>query len=184
MSTHDELLIPEDSVATPADDPLTDEVIEVDTDVAERKDENDMQEVRDQLGITELVDPLNALLNAPIGPVLGKWACPRLNTEFTVRALDSHEFTSIQERATRFTRNKRTGRMDRDIDATVMSLLTIATGSVNPNFADAALLKRYPNKQAHEIVSASLLPGEVDSLANKIMILSGFSEELEEAGKD
>lgn len=183
MSNHEELTIPEGSIAIPAEDPLTDEVIEVDTDVAE-KDAGEMDAVREQLGITPLVDPLHALLNAPVGPVLGKWACPRLNTEFTVRALDSHEFTQIQERATRFTRNKRTGRMDRDLDATLMSLLVCLDGTVNPNFRDPQLAQRYPNVKSHEIVSIALLPGEVDSLASKILTLSGFDEELEETGKD
>lgn len=181
---HEDLTIPEGSVAQPTADPLDDDVLEVDTDIADGKEAREMQAVRDELGVTELVDPLQALLEAPIGPVLGSWPCPRLNTEFTVRALDSTEFNQIQERSTRFTRNKRTGRMDRDIDATTMSLVTIASASVNPDFRSPELAKRYPNRQPHEIVSASLLPGEVDSLANKIMVLSGFNDDLEDAGKD
>ena len=180
---HEDLMIPEGSVAQPAADPLDDDVHVVESDTAE-KDAGNLDAVRDVLGITELIDPLQALLEAPVGPVLGKWACSRLNTEFTIRALDSNEFNQIQERATRFTRNKRTGRMDRDIDATTMSLLTISMACVNPDFRANELGKRYPNKQAHEIVAAALLPGEVDALANKVMVLSGFNEDLEDAGKD
>ena len=182
----EDLTIPEGSVAQPAVDPLDEDVLEVDTETADGggQEAGELQSVRDDLGITELVDPLQALLDAPLGPVLGAWSCPRLNTEFTIRALDSTEFNQIQERSTRFTRNKRTGRMDRDIDATTMSLVTIAAACVNPDFRSSELAKRYPNRQSHEIVSASLLPGEVDSLANKIMVLSGFNDDLEDAGKD
>lgn len=173
-----------DSLAQPAEDPVTDEVLEYDSEAAESKEASDMTEVREQLGVTELIDPLRALLDAPIGPVTSSFALPRLKTQFDIKALSSREYNAIQERSTRFTRNKRTGRMDRDLDATTMSLLVCVTGTVHPDFRSAELSKRYPNMQPHEILSASLLPGEVDNLASQILTLSGFNEELEEAGKD
>lgn len=176
-------IIPEDSLAEAAIDALDDEVHEVETDDADRGDSG-MAEVREKLGITELIDPLRALLDAPVGPVTDKWACPRLNTEFTIKALTSREYNQIQERSTRFTRNKRSGRMDRDLDATTMSLLVCLSGTVSPDFASPELAKRYPNTQAHDIIALSLLPGEVDGLAAKILTLSGFDEDLEDTGKD
>ena len=176
--------IPEGSLAEPAIEALDDEILEVETDDAQAKDSTEINDVRDRLGVTEMIDPLRALLDAPVGPVTSTWACSRLNTEFVVKAMSSRDYNQVQERATRFTRNKRTGRMDRDLDATVMSLLVCALGSVTPDFTDPQLAQRYPNMQAHDIVSACLLPGEVDSLASKILTLSGFDEDLEETGKD
>lgn len=183
MSTTDTDIIPEGSLAEPSIESIDLEIHEIETDDADRSPDG-MAEVRDQLGITELVDPLRALLDAPVGPVTTTWACSRLKTEFVIKALSSREYNQVQERSTRFTRNKRTGRMDRDLDATTMSLLVCQIGSVSPDFNDPQLAKRYPNLQSHEIVSASLLPGEVDSLAAKILTLSGFEEDLEDTGKD
>lgn len=176
--------VPEGSLAEPALDPLIDDIVEVDTEDAQSKEAMDIEQVRDELGVSHMIDPLKALLDAPIGPVTSKWGCPRLHTEFEIKALTSREYNQIQERATRFTRNKRTGRMDRDLDATLMSLLVCLDGTVSPNFRDPQLAERYPNAKSHEIISVALLPGEVDSLASKILSLSGFDEELEETGKD
>jgi hypothetical protein len=179
---HDQL--DTESVANDAIEPLTDEVLEYDSEISEGKEEAELQEVREKLGVTDMVDPLRALLDAPVGPVTSGFPVPRLNTEFQIKALTSREYNAIQERSTRFTRNKRTGRMDRDLDATTMSLLVCLAGTVHPNFQDSQLTKRYPNMQPHEIVATSLLPGEVDNLATKILSLSGFDEELEDTGKD
>jgi hypothetical protein len=176
--------IPEGSLAEPAIEALDNEILEVESDDAQTKDAVEMSEVRDRLGVTEMIDPLRALLEAPTGPVTSTWSCPRLQTEFVVKAMTSREYNQVQERATRFTRNKRTGRMDRDLDATIMSLLVCSLGTITPDFKDPQLASRYPNMQSHDIVSACLLPGEVDSLASKILTLSGFDEDLEETGKD
>lgn len=172
--------------ASPAAEPISDEVLEADFEVAESKETRQLTQVREELGITEAVDPLKAILDAPIGPVTGEWECKRLNTKFAIRALNSREYNQIQDRATRWTRNKRTGRNERDLDPMAMSLLVCASGTTNPNFNNPQIKKKYGlnDRQPHEIVSVILLPGEIDKLAEQILNLSGYEEDLEDLGKD
>lgn len=175
--------------ASPAAEPLSSDVLDIDTEIAESKEAKALTEVREQLGITEAVDPLKAILEAPVGPVEGEWHAKRLGTTFKIRALNSREYNQIQDRATRWTRNRRTGRNERDLDPTAMSLLVCAAGTTNPNFNTnaPALKKKYgldPARRVDELVSIILLPGEIDSLAEKILNLSGYEEDLEDLGKD
>ena len=74
--------------------------------------------------------------------------------------------------------------MDKDLDATLMSMLTCVRGTMEPDFTRVELRQHYHVPTIHEVVGAALLPGEVDSLAGKILKISGFDDDLEEAGKD
>lgn len=182
----DHSFVPEGSGARPASRPLTDEVKTIDMDTAEKRGgpEQEMASLREDMGITETVDPLKALLESPVGPESGIWKCRRLNTEFKIRSLDNDAYASAQEEATRYARNRRTGRMEKDIDGATLSFLVCVAGTTSPNFNDQALLKRYHAIGARDAVKKALLPGEIDQLAEKILQLSGFDEDIEEQGKD
>lgn len=179
-----ETVIPPGSVAAAPDDSVSQEEILIDTEDVQSKEARELLKLREDMGITESVDPLQALLQAPMGPPTDKWRCERLHTEFQVRALTTGEYNQVQDRATRWTRNKRTGRMEKDLDASVMSLLVVAAATVEPNFADPQILQRYRVQEGYKAVSQALLPGEIEAIAEKIMTLSGFDDELEEQGKD
>ena len=84
--------VPEGSLAEPAVDPLIDEVMEIDTDDAQTRESGDIEQIREELGVSPMIDPLKALLDAPVGPVTSAWACPRLHTEFEIKALSSREY--------------------------------------------------------------------------------------------
>lgn len=182
----DHSFVPEGSGARLAARPLTDEVKNIDLDTAEKRGgpEQEMAALREDMGITETVDPLKALLEAPIGPQSGVWKCPRLNTEFTIRSLDNDAYAEAQEEATRYARNRRTGRMEKDIDGATLSFLVCVAGTTNPNFNAEPVKARFHAMSARDAVKKALLPGEIDKLAEKILQLSGFDEDVEEQGKD
>jgi hypothetical protein len=181
-------IVPPGSEAREAAQPYTEEVLDIDPEVAERRGgpEQEVAQVRETLGVTENVDPLQALLNAPTGPQTGTWFCKRLNVNFQIKSLDNDVYGKVQEESTRFVRNRRTGRMEKDIDSPTMSMLVCAYGTTTPSFTSQTVLKRYNAASPRHAVKAALLPGEVDKLAEKILNLSGYDEEddLEEAGKD
>jgi hypothetical protein len=179
-------IVPEGSLARPASEPLTDEVLQIDPQVAEKRDgpEAQMSALREEMGITETVDPLMALLNAPIGPQKSTWKSKRLGVEFEIRSLNNDDYAKAQEQATRFVRNRRSGRMEKDVDGATLSFLVCVAGCVNPNFESQEVKKRFNAMNAQDALKKGLLPGEIDQLAEKILQLSGFDEDVEEQGKD
>jgi XkdN-like tail assembly chaperone len=181
-------IIPEGSVAEPAAEPLlpADEVINIETETAEKVSgpQAQMDQLREDMGITENVDPLQALLNAPIGPQTGTWRCRRLGTTFSIRSLDNASYAKAQEQATRYVRNRRTGRMEKDVDGATLSFLVVVEGVTNPSFKDQNVLKKFESIGPQDAVKKALLPGEIDQLAEKILALSGFDEDVEDLGKD
>lgn len=179
-------IVPEGSVAREAAVPLTDDVLPITPEVAEKRDgpEAQMAQLREDMNITETVDPLMALLQAPIGPQFATWKSRRLKVNFQIRSLDNDAYAKAQEQATRFVRNRRTGRMEKDVDGATLSFLVCVSGCVAPNFEAQEVKKKYNAMNAQDAVKKALLPGEVDQLAEKILQLSGFDEDVEEQGKD
>lgn len=186
QQSSDHSFVPEGSGARLAARPLTDEVKNIDLDTAEKRGgpEQEMAALREDMGITDTVDPLKALLEAPIGPQSGVWKCRRLNSDFKIRSLDNDAYAEAQEEATRYARNRRTGRMEKDIDGATLSFLVCVAGTTNPNFNAEPVKARFHAMSARDAVKKALLPGEIDQLAEKILQLSGFDEDVEEQGKD
>lgn len=181
-------IVPEGSVAMPAAESITDpdDIPNIDTEVAEKASSPQVQleELRQDMGITENVDPLQALLDSPIGPQTGTWRCRRLKVDFRLRSLDNASYAKAQEQATRYVRNRRSGRMEKDVDGSTLSFLVVVEGVTHPSFNDQNLLKKYNALGPQDAVKKALLPGEIDQLAEKILALSGFDEDLEDQGKD
>lgn len=151
---------------------------------------SEMDEVRDDLGIGESVDPLTALLEvaeeAPIQDVLLR----RLKTSFTVQAiLDDKEYDQIVERCTFYVRNRRGAGRTREVDGRRLARLTVAYYCINPAFHPRhnqqqfeALAEKFGTKEPEDLVNQALLMGEVDLLADQILTLSGFDDEVTTAG--
>lgn len=179
-------VVPEGSVAQPAAQPLSDDVLEMETETAEKAKgpEAELDRLRQDMGITTSVDPLMALLNSPVGPQEGTWKCQRLKVDFRIRSLSNESYAKAQDQATRFVRNRRTGRMEKDIDGAALSFLVVVSGTTNPDFNDQRLLSKYKALGPQDAVKKALLPGEIDALAEKILALSGFDEDVEDQGKD
>ncbi len=163
--------------------------IEIDAPVSE------MDEVRGELGIGEGVDPVAALLEAPMEAPTQHVYLRRLSTYFDVEAiLDDRAYDKIVERCTRYVRNRRGGGRTREVDGRRLSRLTVAEYTVAPAFsakraADTsseskfeAMAEKFGTREPEDLVDRALLMGEIDLLADAILTLSGFEDELETAG--
>jgi Phage XkdN-like tail assembly chaperone protein, TAC len=97
----------------------------------------------------------------------------RLDTDFTISAIDQDTFESAQEEAT----------FDGEINQKELNNLLIARSCADPDFGDAALLKLYGARDAGDCVNKALKFGEIATLAQKILELSGFDTSLDKAKK-
>jgi len=64
-------------------------------------------------------------------------------------------------------------------DSSKFSLLIVLNHTVEPNFRDAAMIKKAGCKTPEEFVSRSLLPGEIADLTKAISQLSGFDQDMD-----
>ena len=144
----------------------------------------DLDEVREELGIAENVDPLAALLDAPDEPPRDVVFIKRLGATFTVEAItDDAVYDNLVERCTKIVRSRRGGGR-REVDGRRLARLTVAEYCVNPAFKASrgresyeALVKKYGSKEPEDLVDRALLLGEIDLIADKILAISGFEDD-------
>jgi hypothetical protein len=156
------------------------------------EEESPLDEARDVLGIDDNLDPLEALLAADAVEVTGRWKHKRTGATFTIRAIeDDRKFARLQERTTT-ERKGRGGRRQKDLDADRFNRLLCIEYTVSPSFAEGTesyrkLCAHYGvdvDSGAEALLRKVLLKGEIASLADAIMTISGFDDELVEVGKD
>lgn len=148
-----------------------------------------MDAVREALNIGEGVDPITALLEAPKEAPEDKVYIPRLKAWFTVEAiLDDKLYDQLVERCTKLVKQRRGGTR-REVDGRRLARLTVAEFTVNPPFKSArgqeghdALAAKYGTREPEDLVARALLIGEIDKIAEKILDLSGFEDEVDTAG--
>ena len=121
---------------------------------------------------TKKPNALEALLNAN-PDVQDSVYIKRLDVDFIVKALDQDVFEQAQEEAT----------YNGELQQKELNNLIIARSCVEPNFDDAALLKLYGAAEASDCVNKSLKVGEIAKIVEKIMDISGFDTNLEQAKK-
>lgn len=159
------------------------EVIELDEEATE------LDKARAAVGASEYDDPLAVLLAVDTSqPITERFPVKRLKTEFTIQGIsDDEAYEKLVERATSFVR-RRGGARQREVDGRKLSRLLVIAGVVSPPFSPEngrdgfeALKKKYGALDSEDLVAKALLPGEVDRIAEKVLELSGFEDELEEA---
>ncbi|MEY8188653.1 hypothetical protein AB4X15_03120 [Peribacillus simplex] len=125
-------------------------------------------------------DALAALLGAEL-TVETAVPIKRLGIDLIVRAVDGNTIGRINDQATHYTGkgSKRTAHTD---DQKFGGGI-IATASVNLNFGDPALLKKYGASDAGDCVQKALLAGEIAKITKAIMDISGF-EDFDEQVED
>ena len=100
--------------------------------------------------------------------------------DFVVKAMTPDDFKEYQRKAGAKTTKKGT-----EFDTTKFFVAMVAGQTVEPDFANAELLKKCNCITPEELVSKKLLMGEITKLASKIQELSGFgtdqAEDIEEA---
>lgn len=114
---------------------------------------------------------------------------PRKGTDkdlkLILRSVTEKEYDSIRNQAER-TRpagnradRRRKRQMDEpELDQALMARLLIKAATVNVNWNDAALRDKFKVQSGEEVIGKVLLYGEVTNLAQIIMELSGFEEDL------
>lgn len=130
-----------------------------------------------------MTNALQALLGAkPATDITETVTIKRLGTDFTIKALTGEDIDAIRAQATRPVRNGK--KLEQQVNESEVSRLLVAKGTVEPDFADASLLKHFGATDAGECVQKALLAGEIATLQQAIFELAGFGdldEEIEDA---
>ncbi|MGE7843880.1 phage tail assembly chaperone [Lysinibacillus sp. NPDC093712] len=127
------------------------------------------------------MDALQALLGAkPASEITEKVKIKRLGTDFTIKALTGEDIDKIRDQATYPVKNGK--KTELKVNEEEVARLLIVKAVVEPNFANADLLKHFGATDEGGCVQKALLAGEISTLQNEILLLSGFNdeEELEE----
>lgn len=90
----------------------------------------------------------------------------RLGGELIVKAIDGKTINQLQKQAT----------FGKEIDEHKFGSLAIATSCTNMNFGDPKLLEKYGASDASDCVQKALLAGEIATLTQAIMKVSGFED--------
>jgi len=128
------------------------------------------------------MDALQALLGAkPAAEITSQVKIKRLGTDFTIKALTGEDIDKVRDQATTPVKNGK--KMELKVNEEEVARLLIVKATVEPNFASKELLAHFGASDAGECVQKALLAGEVATLQNEILMLSGFDdeEEIEEA---
>ncbi|ASN68101.1 putative XkdN-related protein [uncultured Caudovirales phage] len=124
------------------------------------------------------MDALQALLGAkPATEITDQVKIKRLGAEFTIKALTGEDIDKIRDQATYPVKNGK--KTELKVNEEEVARLLILKATVEPNFANADLLKHFGASDAGECVQKALLAGEIATLQTAIGALSGFDDEEE-----
>jgi len=121
---------------------------------------------------TKKSNALEALLSADPN-VQENVPIKRLGVDFVISAVDQDTFEAAQEEAT----------YAGEVNQKELNNLLIAKSCIEPDFNNEALLKKYGAAEASDCVNKALKFGEIATLAQKILELSGFDTTLDQAKK-
>jgi hypothetical protein len=119
-------------------------------------------------------DALQALLAADIN-VEEDVFIKRLGAHFRVKAINGDTLDKLREQATHYV-GKGANRK-KQLDENELSRLIIAEGCVSPDFSHPKLLEKYNATDAGDCVQKALLAGEIAKLSDKILEISGFTDD-------
>jgi len=127
-----------------------------------------------------LVDPLEALLAIdPTKEVTGFKYIARLKAKVEFKA-PGDEYEKLVDRCTRTMFVKRTHQKVKETDYKKVNNLLLFNYIIKPNLSDPKLLAHYGvnSNVAEEIVAKVFLPGERDAIADAILTLAGYTDEV------
>ncbi len=168
--------------------PAPELISEVDEIIDDSADIDPLDEMLEAVGAGEGVDPIEALISAPRVVDTDTVKIKRLNALFTVQAIDDdRKYDKLVERCTSIVRNRRGGGRTREVDGRRLAKLTVLEYTVYPGFKPGRkgyeqLTERYEVTDPEALVSEALYIGEIDALADKILDISGFDDDLDNAG--
>ncbi|CAM3640660.1 phage tail assembly chaperone [Mesobacillus zeae] len=102
----------------------------------------------------------------------------RLGVDFIVKALTDETLEEAREEATHFV--GKGAKQKKEVDTRMLGGLLISKACVEPDFNHVELIKAKGAKDAADVVTKTLLPGEIEKLQMAILELSGFEDDEEE----
>lgn len=123
------------------------------------------------------MDALEALLGADL-KIEQEVFIKRLNTHFTVKAIDGQTINKLRDEATHYVGKGSKRKAQLNTEEFNSSL--IVAGCINPDFSNAKLLGKYGARDASDCVLKALLAGEIIALQEAILRLSGFIDNADE----
>lgn len=103
---------------------------------------------------------------------------PRLGIELELKGLTEKEISSIREECT--TRRKVSGKTEKKLNNADFDAALIIGATTNFNWNNPKLIETLKLSDGKAYIRKRLLAGEISFLANKVLELSGFNDELEE----
>ena len=102
----------------------------------------------------------------------------RIGIPITLKGLSEREIQRIRRECT--IERKHRGQRIKELNEEEFNAALIEAATVSPNWSDKRLLPNLKLSSGREVVKRKLLAGEMMALADKVMELSGFDDELEE----
>lgn len=99
--------------------------------------------------------------------------------KFKIKVLTHQEFEAYRRQSMTISADKK-GTRRVDLDSAKFNSLVVINHTVDPNFKDAASIQALGCQTPEEYLNKVLLPGEIVDLANAILRLSGFDEDMDE----
>lgn len=140
-----------------------------------------LQGVREELGIGESIDPLEAILNLGVSPteVTDTFDVPLADktvVPWTLRVISQDEIDALDERCTRMVKQGRGPRI-KERDGNKFMRLVVATATTSPDLTDPRLKKKFGQLEPERMVAKILLPGTIENVSSKTLELSGYTGE-------
>lgn len=102
----------------------------------------------------------------------------RLGIPVTLKGLSERGIQRIRRECT--VERKHRGQRTKELNEEEFNAALIEAATVSPNWGDKRLLSSLKLSSGREVIKRRLLAGEMMALADKVMELSGFDDELEE----
>lgn len=107
----------------------------------------------------------------------------RLQIPVTLRALEESELERLRRKCTYTIRGKKGGDVEK-LNEDEYAYAVIVKGTVSPNWADPALLEKYKASGPEQVLKKIFLPGEIATISDHILELSGYGEDAVEEIKN
>lgn len=111
----------------------------------------------------------------------------RFKAKWVVQNLVGEQHRTLVERASKVVKNTGSGTLQKQLDGPKFQALCVAYGVKSPNLRDPKVFRKYGLKPSQEdrliLEMFRNRPGLVNYVANAVLDLSGFSEDLVEVAK-
>ncbi|RMD04905.1 hypothetical protein D9O40_00715 [Clostridium autoethanogenum] len=135
-----------------------------------KKVNNDLESMTDD----EIIEKLLCENELPTKTVFMK----RLEIPVKLKALTAKQVSKLRDQCT--STDKVKGREIRKFDNDAFNMGLIVKATVSPNWNSSKLLNGLKVSSGEEVIKRKLLAGELDSLGDEVLDLSGFNDELKD----